>query len=535
MQNIKLLDCTLRDGGYNNDWKFGHNTLVNLFERITSAGLDCIEVGFLDQRRPFDINRSIMPDTASVGKIFGGLNRKQAMVVAMIDYGTCDIEHIQPCHESFIDGIRVIFKMHLMHEALAYCKQLKNLGYKVFTQAVSFTTYSDEKIKELISLVNEVKPYAVSVVDTYGLMFKSNLFHYYGMIDKYLDPDIAFGYHAHNNFQLAFSNCIELANLHANKPRTLLLDGSIYGMGKGCGNAPTELLAMYLNSQFGTQYDLSQVLEGIDVNVSGLYNQYHWGYSLKGFIAASNDCHPNYVSYLLDKKTLSVKSVNEILKSLPEDKKLMYDKTCIERLYLNYQKHECDDAQAYATLKEKLEGKEVLILGPGATIATEQEAITSYMSRHQPVVISINCLPEAWKSDYLFITNSKRYVQQASSINELGTQIQIIATSNVTKSEGAFDYLLDYEALIDPTAVFPDNSFIMLLKVLVKIGVKEVVLAGLDGYSSDRQSNYYLSKMEYDFAKQKADEINAYVNGILPSFQEQLRMVFITKTIYKLK
>lgn len=535
IQNIKLLDCTLRDGGYNNDWKFGHNTLVNLFERITSAGMDCIEVGFLDQRRPFDIDRSIMPDTVSVGKIFGGLNRKQTMVVAMVDYGTCDIEHIQPCSESFIDGIRVIFKMHLMYEALAYCKQLKNLGYKVFTQAVSFTTYSDEKIKELISLVNEVKPYAVSVVDTYGLMFKSNLFHYYELIDKYLDSDIAFGYHAHNNFQLAFSNCIELANLHIGKSRTLLLDGSIYGMGKGCGNAPTELLAMYMNSQFGTQYDLSQVLEGIDVNVSGLYNRYHWGYSLKGFIAASNDCHPNYVSYLLDKKTLSVKSVNEILKNLPEDKKLMYDKATIERLYLNYQKHECDDTQSYVALREKLQDKNVLVLGPGATIKEEQEVITGYIERFQPIVISINYLPEVWKIDYLFVTNSKRYVQQASSINELGSQIQIIATSNVTKSEGAFDYLMDYEALIDTAAVFPDNSFIMLLKILARLEVNNVALAGLDGYSSDRQSNYYSSKMEYEFAKQKADEINAYVNGILPSFQEKMRMEFITKTIYELK
>lgn len=531
--SIKLLDCTLRDGGYNNDWKFGHNTLVNLFERITSAGLDCIEIGFLDQRRSFDMDRSIMPDTASVEKIYGGLNRKNTMVVAMVDYGTCDIEHIQPCSESFIDGIRVIFKMHLMHEALAYCKQLKDLGYKVFTQAVSFTTYSDEKIKELIGLVNEVKPYAVSVVDTYGLMFKSNIFHYYEMIDKYLNPEIAMGYHAHNNFQLAFSNCIELANLHADKPRTLLLDGSIYGMGKGCGNAPTELLAMYLNGQFDTRYDLSQILEGIDVSVYNLYKQYHWGYSLKGFIASSNDCHPNYVSYLLDKKTLSVKSINEILKSLGGERKLLYDKAYIEQLYLDYQKHECDDAQAYVALKEQLRGREILILGPGSTITTEQEIITNYISKYHPIIISVNYLPEYWKSNFLFITNSKRYVQQASSINGLGNKIQIIATSNVTKSEGTFDYLMDYEALIDPTAIFPDNSFIMLLKILVKADISSVALAGFDGYSSDRETNYYSSKMEYDFAKQKGDEINAYVNRVLKTMRDKLSLDFITPTVYR--
>lgn len=533
MKNIRLLDCTLRDGGYNNDWNFGHNTLVNVFNRVVSAGIDCIEIGFLDERRDFDINRSIMPDTDSIEKIYGGLKKGNTMVVAMIDYGTCGIENIRPCSESFIDGIRVIFKMHLMHEALDFCRQLKSLGYKVFTQAVSFTTYSDEKIKELVSLVNEVKPYAVSVVDTYGLMFRSDLFHYYEMVDKYLDPDIAFGYHAHNNFQLAFSNCIELANLHAGKPRTLLLDGSIYGMGKGCGNAPLELLAMYMNGRFDSMYDLSQILEAIDVNVSELYRQYHWGYSLKGFVAASNDCHPNYVSYLLDKKTLSLKSIDEILKMIVEEKRLLYDKGYIERLYQEYQKNTWDDTKSYMDLASELSNNNILILGPGVTIIEEKEVIDAFIKRYSPLIISINYLPEYWKSDFLFITNSKRYVQQSAAINKLGDTIKIMATSNVTKAEGQFDYIMDYESLIDPKAVFADNSFIMLLKILEKVGVKQVAVAGFDGYSSNRESNYYISKMEYDFAKQKGNEINEYVNTFLGNMKDKLSVDFITSTNYK--
>ncbi len=76
MGEIKLLDCTLRDGGYVNDWNFGHNNLVSVFERMVDANIDIIEIGFLDDRRPFDINRSIMPDTDSVEKIYGGLGQK---------------------------------------------------------------------------------------------------------------------------------------------------------------------------------------------------------------------------------------------------------------------------------------------------------------------------------------------------------------------------------------------------------------------------------------------------------------------------
>lgn len=532
MNNFKLLDCTLRDGGYINDWEFGHNTLIHVFERVASADIDFIEIGFLDQRRIFDMNRSIMPDTESVSKIYGSLSKRNTEVVGMIDFGTCEINHIQPRSESFLDGIRVIFKKHIKKEALEFCKQLKELGYKVFTQAVSITSYNDEELKELIDLVNEVKPYAVSIVDTYGLLHKNLLFHYYEMMNQYLVDEVGIGYHSHNNFQLGYANCIELMNKHDAGKRMLLFDGSVFGMGKGAGNAPLELLAMYMNENYGKHYDISQLLEIIDVNIMEIYKRTPWGYSMKFFIASSNDCHPNYVSYLLDKKTLSVKSINEILKSLAGNKKLLYDQSYIESLYVDYQNNFCQDETDYKQLSGFLKEKDILILGPGTTINTETDKIKEYIHSYSPLVIAINFIPGDIPVNYLFLTNSKRYVQQATRLSALGKNIRIIATSNVTKSCGTFDFQLDYETLIDRTAVFPDNSFIMLLKVMLKIGIKRVSLAGFDGYSSNRLTNYYSSEMEYNFAKQKGDEINAYVNKMLPVFKEQLEINFITTTAY---
>ena len=94
MKNIKILDCTLRDGGYLNDWEFGNSSIVNVFERLVSAGIDIIETGFIDDRRPFDYDRTIFPNTDSVNKIFGKLNKGNAVIVGMIDFGTCCIERI---------------------------------------------------------------------------------------------------------------------------------------------------------------------------------------------------------------------------------------------------------------------------------------------------------------------------------------------------------------------------------------------------------------------------------------------------------
>ena len=100
-----LLDCTLRDGGYVNDWEFGYDNIINIYERLISARIDIVEVGFIDARRPYDVNRSIFPDTASVGKTFERLGRGSSIIVGMIDYGTCPIENIEEQKDGFLDGI----------------------------------------------------------------------------------------------------------------------------------------------------------------------------------------------------------------------------------------------------------------------------------------------------------------------------------------------------------------------------------------------------------------------------------------------
>lgn len=530
MDKIKLLDCTLRDGGYVNDWKFGKDNLVSIFERLVSSGLDIIEIGFLDQRRAFDHDRSIMPDSSCVEKIYGSVDKKGAMIVGMIDYGTCDAGYIQPCAESYLDGIRVIFKKHLMEEAIAFCGEMKQLGYQVFTQAVSITSYSDEELMQLIGLVNELKPYAVSMVDTYGLLQQDNLLHYYELLDRYLLPEIGIGYHSHNNFQLAFSNCIEMLKMSGE--RLMLVDGSLYGMGKSAGNAPIELLAMHMNERFGQKYDVNQLIEAIDGNIMKIYQQTPWGYNLFFYLAASNKCHPNYVQRLLNKHTLSIKSINEILERIEPDKKLMYDQEYLEELYCRYQKTECDDRASKEKLHTLLKGRNILLLGPGKTIKTETDKIKDYMEKKRDAIpVAINFVPENIPVKYVFLSNSRRYIRLNNALKEERNKgIQVIATSNVTKTTEQFPFVLNNEALLDETAEFMDNSFVMLLKVLSEMEVASVVCAGLDGYSSV-EDNYANEDMEYWFAKRKAQSFNQYVREYLKKASD-LKLSFLTKTNY---
>lgn len=533
MGKISLLDCTLRDGGYINDWEFGHDNLIYTFERLVESGVDMIEVGFLDDRRSFDTNRSIMPDTASADRIFGSLDRKQAMVVGMIDYGTCNINHVAPCEESYLDGIRVIFKKHLRREAFQFCAQLKELGYKVFAQLVSITSYSDEELQDAIKLANEIEPYAVSIVDTYGLLHQDTLMHYFKLLDEGLKNEITLGYHSHNNFQLGYANCIEM--LSQKVKRDIVVDATLYGMGKSAGNTPIELLAMHLNEHYGKAYHISQFLEAIDAVILNIYRVSPWGYNMFYYMAASNDCHPNYVSFLLNKRTLSVKSVNDILSRLPDDKRLMYDEAFVNELYLEYQTIDIDDSQAYKTLKAMLFGKRVLLLGPGSGLEEEKQKISDYIRKEHPVIIAINFMPNILDvdADYLFLSNSKRYVQLSTALLQKKEQTRIIATSNLMKHGSEFDFVLKYGELLDNKAVISDNPLPMILKVLKFCEVQNIVLAGFSGYSYG-MNNYIDKSMEYDFTEKLADSHNQYVSELLSNINRSIPISLLTPSFYRI-
>lgn len=524
-----LLDCTLRDGGYLNDWEFGHDNILEIFERLVSAKLDVIEIGFLDDRREFDINRTIMPGTDCVEKIFKSVSKGNSMVVGMIDYGTCSINNIQPCEESYLDGIRVIFKKHVMHEAIAYCRQIKELGYKVFTQAVSITSYTYDEYLELISLINDLEPYAASMVDTYGLLHNNKLLNIYDIFNTNLKPSIKLGYHAHNNFQLGYSNCIEFLNLTSD--RDILVDGTLYGMGKSAGNAPLELLSMYMNENFAKTYDNNQILEAIDISIMPLSTAARWGYNLFYYVAASHKCHPSYVSYLMNKHTLSIKSISEILYMIDEEKKLMYDSKHVEALYLKYQSNECNDVDDIKELTQALSGKSLLVFGPGRKIEDEKKNISIFLSNNRPVIMAINYIPKDYKVDYVFTTNSKRYSQMYSVLCQ-NRDITVIATSNITKTNGRFDYELNYTRIIDSSSKIPDNSLIMLLKTFKEIGVKDIYLAGFDGYNANTM-NYFNTNMEYSNVREMADYLNNYTKNFLIENKDDLNVTFVTSTEYE--
>ena len=529
MYNIGLLDCTLRDGGYVNDWKFGYNTITSVVERMSQAKLEFIEVGFLDERQPEDLNRTIQPNTKAFDKLLADVEHGHSKLLAMIDYGTCSLDNIAQCSETVLDGIRVIFKKPKMKQAIDFGKELIKRGYLVFLQMVSITSYSDRDILDFADLVNGISPYAVSMVDTYGLMHKEDMLNYFFLLDHNLKSGISIGYHSHNNFQLAYSNTTEM--LKCISCHDLVVDGTAYGMGKSAGNAPLELLAMYMNENYRKSYEIDQILEVIDTNIMRIYRQHYWGYSLLFYIAASNDCHPNYVNYLLEKRTMSIKSINDTLKLIPKENKLNYDRELIEEIYTKIQAKVRYGAKPLESLANALREKDILLIAPGRSINTNKEEIKAYIIEKKPTIISVNFVSEVYKADYVFISNAKRYINVRKALN--ANHASVIATSNITPIGREFDYVFNYGDLLGQQDLIEDNALLMLLKALLKIDIKRVSLAGFDGFDIDPSKNYCDLSLDLSSSPERLIKVNNLISLSIKDFKNQIKLEFLTPSVYE--
>jgi 4-hydroxy 2-oxovalerate aldolase len=525
-----LLDCTLRDGGFVNDWEFGYSSIRNIVSRLDKAGIEIIEVGFLDSRRAYDENRAVFPDTASVDKTLSGLSVKKAMLVGMIDFGACPAENIAPHDESVLDGIRVIFKKKDTDEALLFCESLKSKGYKIFCNPVSLTSYTNKEILELIEKINAVAPFAVSIVDTYGLMLREEILHYVDLIDNDLAEGIMLGYHSHNNQQMAYANCC--AVLDRRNRHDVIVDATLFGMGKSAGNANIELVASYVNKVHSGVYETEQLLDCIYTDILRVYLHTPWGYNLQYYLSALNDCHPNYIKYLIDKNTLSVNGINKIIATIPKERKLAFSQTQIDKAYVDYQSVAVNDAETYEQLSQQLVNATILLIFPGDTIRVHHADIDAFIDRNSPAVISVNFLPSHFFVDYVFVGNSRRYDALLDSYHCLENSPKVIATSNILEATVPIKNVLNYESLLEPGLGTADNSAILCLNFLRKACVKRVYIAGMDGFSDDRAKNFADPFMTMYASAETAKTHNAEMRKYLMGIHSEIETVFLTPSMF---
>lgn len=473
----KVLDCTLRDGGYVNGWKFGQKNIKIILKALVDSDIDFIECGFIADKPEYQIGSTKFNTIEQLNKYLPKKSDKN--FAAMINFGAYDITDLPAYCGWGVSIIRVAFHKKNMQSALAFCGKVKDNGYKVFVQPMLSTAYSDAEFVYLIKECNRLKVDAVYVVDSFGSMSKGEVIHYFKMLERGLDNDIFVGFHAHNNMQLAFSNAICILE---NANREVIIDSSIHGMGRGAGNLNTELLIEYLNNNYCGHYGLKPLLEANDRVLERIYKLIPWGYSLPNYISAKHNSHPNYASYLADKNNLSIDDMNLIFDMLDNDKKVEFDKEYIESIYLSYLESKDNEVDDFAKVKGLLQGKRIIMVCPGKSSVTNADKLKSLVD-NDTVVVSANFKYEYVEPNYIFVGNIRRF-------NELDIDLhdKVIATSNIPNNNVFAK--ISYSSLLNDIEYVKDNTGLMLLKLLSKCDVKEVHVFGMDGYAEDSTQNY---------------------------------------------
>jgi 4-hydroxy 2-oxovalerate aldolase len=524
MRNIQLLDSTLRDGGYINNWQFGEKAIIDITAKMVRTGIENVEIGFI-RDIVYDKNYSLFSSNDQMAKIISPKS-KNTKYVGMIDIeAPMPLDKLGPRVPDSIDIIRVIFKKDKIDKAYEYCKSVKDLGYEVFIQMVATTSYSDRELIEVLEKFNKLMPEAIYIVDTFGLIKKKDFLRMVQIADNNLDPIIMLGYHSHNNLQQAAGNAEALSEM--NLKRDIIIDACVFGMGRGAGNLNLELFAGYLNENYDKSYRLEPMLEVIDEYLNDIFAKEFWGYSLPYYLSATNNCHPNYAKYFAEKGTLTLKAFNEILKTIPHDQKEIYKKEHAEEIYLTYQQNFYNDKVAVEYLRQEFAGKEVLLIGPGSSVHTFEDKIIEYVKTNHPIVISLNFIPEGIKPDYVFSTHMRRYskIQEHDGINT-------IITSNI-RDPKQYNFMINFSSYTCESSEVMDNSGIMCLNFLFHLGNRKTILAGLDGYDKKSQKNYINSGLEFAFSNEVIELRNQQLKTEIRKLSNSMQISFLTPSIYE--
>ena len=535
MKNVKILDCTLRDGGRIINCAFPNSQIKDIAYRLADANIDIIEVGFLRDAKSVNYqgNSTFFTD---VDQIRPFVNRKKdTMYVAFIDYGMFDFSTLKPYDGTSIDGLRIGFTRKNFendHEEILEClAEVKQKGYKLFVQGVNSLGYTDRELLGIVDIVNQIQPEGFGIVDTYGAMYMDDVDRLYTIVDHNLDENIAIDFHSHNNYQLSFAFAQEIIRL-SNGKREVIIDGTLNGMGKCAGNLNTELLVDYLVRKRNYDYDFDAILDIIDDHIYNYHLQHQWGYSIPALMGGIYRSHPNNIIYLTEKFRLATKDIKYIISMIDPDKRMRYDYDNIQRLYQEYNHVKVEDKENLALLQRILKGKKILLLMPGQSISQYKDEILKKIEAENLFVITVNFRDETFDkySELAFWGSQKRY----EHYTDLRKEVTSLITSNI-ESDMEDDIIVNYDSFVDRTQEYSDNASLMLMRILQRVGVVSYYVAGFDGFTVNG-SYYNKTDFSEERFRSQYDAINKGIAHQLSKFAESLDrpedIEFITPSIY---
>lgn len=517
---IRLLDCTLRDGGHQNKSCFGEQVMRDIIFGLEKSRVDYVELGFLRENN-VGINYAAANRIEAFEERFP-LESSETEYVIMIQQDQYDSGLLPECNGK-IKRIRVSFHDYDKEEGLAYCKEVIRKGYLCHVNPINVTGYSDKELLELIKAVNGMGAAFFTLVDTFGSMTKDDLLRMYMLVENNLKKEIGIGFHFHDNLQLAFALAQTVAE-NATDRREIILDGSLLGMGREPGNLCLELMMEYLNRKKSTYYEVDYALDLIDTYISGLKEKYPWGYETAYALSAQYKLHRSYAEYLMKKQKLKTRQIKLLLGMIRREKKSRYDEAYIEELYNQYTSTQVDDTLFRKQLREEIGSKKVLLVAPGRSLKNAYDEIEQWVKQNKGFVVTANFKDTMIAEDYVFCSNNKRL----EVLENRRIQARLILASHVESTVYQDVNRVNTNDLGWFGEIYWDNCMLMLLNLMMKIGIKECTVVGWDGFSE--KGNFADDTMESIY---HYEEENGKVIDILQKHFHEMKLNYLTESVYE--
>lgn len=333
MDKYNLLDCTLRDGSYITNGEFSEQAIRDIIQTLIDSRLDFVEVGYLNNTKPYCGNSTHFDSIERIVEYLPA-DRKNTMLLAMVDVDQFGLNDFTPFDGKSVDGIRIVFYKHQISEALKYAKRVSELGYKLFMQPMVTIDYSMAEYSSLCNELIKLNLLGISIVDSFGYMTPGDFRRYFKILDNLAPENVIIGFHSHQNMNLALPVAVDVFEYLTG--RRLVVDCSLLGMGRGAGNMQTELAANYYNNSFVPKYNVPELLRLVNDYIMPIKENKAWGYSPYYFLTAYNRCHPNYAAYLLDNYQISLTDFADYLETVPSEMKTKCRRPYVDELYHNY-------------------------------------------------------------------------------------------------------------------------------------------------------------------------------------------------------
>ncbi len=288
---LKVLDCTIRDGGLINNHQFDNDLVKAVYDTCVESGLDYMEIGYRNSKSLFpkaEFGAFRHSDEEDIRRITGDHDPVSTglKLSLMIDAGKSDWQSdILPSDQSVVDMIRVACYVHQIPEAVEMIQDAHEKGYETCCNIMAISTAQETEIDQALEVIVGTPVSVIVVVDSFGALYREQLDI---LVRKYLaaveGTDKEVGVHAHNNQQLAFANTIEGIILGANR-----VDATMQGIGRGAGNCPMELLIGFLRNPKFNRRPIYKLLQDYFVSLS---KTLEWGPLIPYNITGQQNQHP---------------------------------------------------------------------------------------------------------------------------------------------------------------------------------------------------------------------------------------------------